>query len=313
MAVPGFQDLMLPFLQICKDGKQRTVSEIGEILAEDLRLSDADLQEVVGSGQTKLYNRTAWVKSYFGKALLLDFPSRGRFNITKRGLDLLATHPSSIRVNTLCQFPEFAKFHKKASTESVDKNILVGSVAAQVVELESLTPEEQLENSYQELRAQLASTLLETILKNPPSFFEQLVVDLLVKMGYGGSRRDAGQALGKTGDGGIDGIIKEDKLGLDVIYLQAKRYAADNVVSAGEVRDFTGSLEGHGAQKGVFITTSTFTKSGKDFASRLQHKKVILIDGDKLTELMITNNVGVSTTSTYEIKRIDQDYFEIGQ
>ena len=309
MAVPGFQDLMLPFLQICKDGQERTVSQIGEIIAKQMALSEQDLQEVLESGQTKFYNRTAWVKTYFGKAQIIDFPSRGKFKINARGLELLSKNPSDIRVRTLNQYSEFVKFHKGES-QGQEKN------AATLIEPEpvadTVTPEERLENASNELQAQLASELLEAITKNPPLFFEQLVVDLLVTMGYGGSRLDAGQALGKTGDGGIDGIIKEDKLGLDVIYLQAKRYGADNVVPSRDIRDFTGSLEGHGAQKGVFITTSSFTKDGIDFVKRLQHKKIILIDGKKLTELMISSNVGVSTVGTYHVKKIDLDYFDKG-
>ena len=309
MAVPGFQDLMSPFLQICKDGQERTVSQIGEMIAKQLSLTEQDLQEVLESGQTKFYNRTAWVKTYFGKAGLLDFPSRGKFKITARGLQLLAKNPSDIRVKTLTQYPEFLKFQKK-DAQTLEKNSGV-SVETEVL-AETITPEERLENASNELQVQLASELLDAITKNPPLFFEQLVVDLLVTMGYGGSRFDAGQALGRTGDGGIDGIIKEDKLGLDVIYLQAKRYGVENVVPSRDIRDFTGSLEGHGAQKGVFITTSSFTKDGIDFVKRLQHKKIILIDGRKLTELMISNNVGVSTISTYHVKKIDLDYFDKG-
>lgn len=267
------------------------------------------MQEVLESGQTKFYNRTAWVKTYFGKAQLVDFPSRGKFKISQRGLDLLASNPADIRVKTLNQYPEFLKFHKRDS-QVQDKDLK--SQTEQESVAETVTPEERLENASTELQAQLTTELLEAITKNPPLFFEQLVVDLLVTMGYGGSRIDAGQALGKTGDGGIDGIIKEDKLGLDVIYLQAKRYGVDNVVPSRDIRDFTGSLEGHGAQKGVFITTSSFTKDGINFVKRLQHKKIILIDGKKLTELMIANNVGVSTTSTYHVKKIDLDYFDKG-
>ena len=310
MAVPGFQDLMLPFLQICDDGKERTVMEIGETIAQQLMLSESDLQEVMASGQTKFYNRTAWVKSYFGKACLLEFPSRGKFKITQRGRDLLATNPKSIRVKTLDQYPEFFKFHKGTQkTDGSEQN--VEATIQDKHEIEPVTPDDQIENAYQDLRSQLASNLLDTILKNPPSFFEKLVVDLLVAMGYGGSRKDAGQTLGKTGDGGIDGIIKEDRLGLDIIYLQAKRYGVDNVVPSREVRDFTGSLEGHGAQKGVLITTSTFTRDGIDFVKKLQQKKIVLINGEKLAQLMIDHDIGVSTTSTYTIKKIDLDYFDI--
>jgi restriction system protein len=226
-------------------------------------------------------------------------------------LDLLKATPPTIRVKTLCQFPEFAKFYKRDS-QTLDGGEHHANVTAQDKgDAEPATPDEQIENAYQDLRSQLASNLLDTILKNPPSFFEKLVVDLLVAMGYGGSRKDAGQTLGKTGDGGIDGIIKEDKLGLDIIYLQAKRYAVDNVVPSREVRDFTGSLEGHGAQKGVLITTSSFTRDGIDFVKRLQQKKIVLINGEKLTQLMIDHNIGVSTTAIYTLKKIDLDYFDV--
>lgn len=308
MAVPGFQDLMLPFLKLCEDGKERTVPEIGEEISKALSLTNEDLQETMSSGQTKFYNRVAWVKSYFGKACLLDFPSRGKFKITQRGRDLLNTNPNEIRVGTLNQYPEFEAFHKGTDQTSAQGNKKSSSDLAQ--EVEAVTPQEQIENAYQSLRLQLASSLLETILAKPPSFFEQLVVDLLIAMGYGGSRSDAGKTLGKTGDGGIDGIIKEDKLGLDVIYIQAKRYAIDNSVPSREIRDFTGSLEGHGAQKGVFITTSSFTKDGIEFVKRLQQKKIVLIDGERLTQLMIDHNIGVSTTETYTVKQVDNDYFD---
>lgn len=312
MAVPGFQDFMLPLLQLCGDGREHTLSELSEIIAKQFVLTESDTQELLASGkQTKFVNRLAWVKSYFNKAGLLDFPSRGKFRITQRGLDLLNANPKTIRINTLYQYPEFVKFHKGNKPANDDNEASTNPITSTDIEIELLNPEEQLENAYQNLRSQLASTLLDTILKNPPGFFEQLVVDLLVAMGYGGSRKDAGQALGRTGDGGIDGIIKEDKLGLDIIYLQAKRYAIDNPVPSREVRDFTGSLEGHGAHKGVLITTSSFTRDGAEFAKRLQQKKVVLIDGAKLTQLMIDNNVGVSTTDTYAIKKIDLDYFDI--
>ena len=312
MAVPGFQDLMLPLLQLCRDESEHALSELAETIAKQLMLSESDQQELLASGkQTKYRNRLAWVKSYFGKAGLLEATSRGKFRITKRGLDLLAVSPKTIRVATLYQYPEFVKFHAKST-----KDVGVGlqneaQIPHEKNEIEPINPEEQLENAYQELRAQLASNLMDAILKNPPDFFEQLVVDLLVALGYGGSRKDAGQALGRTGDGGVDGIIKEDKLGLDVIYLQAKRYAVDHVVASREVRDFTGSLEGYGAHKGVMITTSTFTRDGIDFVKKLQQKKIVLIDGDRLTQLMIDNNVGVSVAETYAIKKIDFDYFDI--
>lgn len=304
MAVPGFQDLMLLFLRICKNEKEMTVLEISEIIANELGLSDTDIQETMSSGQKRFYNRVSWVKSYFGKACLLSFPSRGKFKITSRGLDLLNTNPTSINRKMLKQYPEFIEFQNKSNT--IEPSISQISYG----DLELITPEEELDNAYQRLKNELSNNLLDMLLRNSPSFFEQLVVDLLVAMGYGGSRKDAGQALGKTGDGGIDGIIKEDRLGLDIIYLQAKRYGVNNVVPVREIRDFTGSLEGHGAQKGVFITTSSFTRDGIEFVKRLQHKKIVLIDGEMLTQLMIDHNVGVLTTSTYQIKKINTDYFE---
>ena len=308
MAVPGFQDLMLPFLQVCEDEQERSILEISAIVTQKLNLSDVDVQEMMTSRQTKLYNRLAWVKSYLGKACLISFPSRGKSKITPRGLALLSEHLQLINIKTLKQYPKFIKFQTKNNKIEQHEQSINRALEE---DIEFATPEEQLENSYQKLRDELSSDLLETILRNSPSFFEQLVVDLLVAMGYGGSRKDAGQALGRTGDGGIDGIIKEDKLGLDLIYLQAKRYNADNVVPSREIRDFTGSLEGHGAHKGVFITTSSFTRDGIDFVKRLQQKKIVLIDGVRLTQLMIDNDIGVSTVSTYAIKKVNSDYFEI--
>ena len=309
MSVPGCQDLMLPFLELCSDGIERTgLVELSKQIAEKIGLTEADLDEKLASGQPKIYNRTAWVKFYFGKAGLLEFPSRSKFKISQRGIDLLKSKPTEIRVNTLMQYPEFAQFRNGLSQDSLENDTAVESAN---VGLQIETPDERLENSYQDLRIQLASELLDIILKRPPSFFEQLVVDLLVAMGYGGSRKDAGEALGRPGDGGIDGIIKEDKLGLGIICLQAKRYAIDNVVPIKDVRDFTGSLDGRGAQKGVLITTSSFTEDGKDFVKKLQQKKIVLINGAELTQLMIDFNIGVSTTATYAIKKIDLDYFEI--
>ncbi|RTK96509.1 MAG: restriction endonuclease [Neisseriaceae bacterium] len=306
MAIPSFQDLMLPFLKNCVNGNEYTVIEMSDIIAKQLNLSSEMLNEIMSSGQTKLVNRIAWVKSYLGKAGLIIFPSRGKFKITPRGLDLINSSPNKIDIQVLKQYPEFIEWQNKSKSfeNSIEKTNNTSE------ELESSTPEEQIDTIYKALRKELSIQLLEVILKNPPSFFEQLVVDLLVAMGYGGSRQDAGLALGGTGDGGIDGIIKEDRLGLDIIYIQAKRYAIDNSVPSREVRDFVGSLEGNGAQKGVMITTSSFTRDGLDFVKKLQQKKIVLIDGERLTNLMIDFGVGVSKVNSYEIKKINLDYFE---
>lgn len=304
MAVPPFQDFMLPFLQFIRDGEEHRITELFAHLAQTFVLSDDDLKEVLPSGrETRFRNRVYWARVHLGQAKLLDATGRGRFKITRRGVDLLDQYPQRIDNKLLSQFPEFVDF--RGNQGKGDAVELQPELPA---ENSALSPEEQLETSYQLLRRQLAQTLLEQVKKSDPSFFEQLVVDLLVAMGYGGSRADAGQAIGQSGDEGIDGIIKEDRLGLDIVYLQAKRW--ENAVGSPEVRNFTGSLEGHGAQKGVLITTSRFTKDARDFAQRLQQKKIVLIDGEQLASLMIDFGVGVSNVSTYVVKKIDPDYFE---
>lgn len=304
MAVPPFQDFMLPFLQFIRDGEEHRITELFTHLAAVFALSDDDLKEVLPSGrETRFRNRVYWARVHLGQAKLLDATGRGRFKITRRGQELLDQHPQRIDNKLLSQFPEFVDFRGAPA-----KGDAVEAQPELPAENSALSPEEQLETSYQLLRRQLAQALLEQVKKSDPGFFEQLVVDLLVAMGYGGSRADAGQAIGQSGDGGIDGIIKEDRLGLDIVYLQAKRW--ENAVGSPEVRNFTGSLEGHGAQKGVLITTSRFTKDARDFAQRLQQKKIVLIEGEELANLMIDFGVGVSNVSTYVVKKIDPDYFE---
>lgn len=304
MAVPSFQEFMLPFLEFIQDGKEHRITELFPHLAQSFQLTDEDCKEVLPSGKgTRFRNRVYWARVYLGQGKLLDATGRGRFRITKRGLDVLAQKPQKIDIRLLSQFPEFVEFRG-----SQGKTDIAEQGAEQPIETQVLSPEEQLESSYQLLRHQLAQTLIEQVKKSDPAFFEQLVVDLLVAMGYGGSRADAGQAIGQSNDGGIDGIIKEDRLGLDIVYLQAKRW--ENAVGSPEVRNFTGSLEGHGAQKGVLITTSRFSRDAREFAQRLQQKKIVLIDGEELASLMIDFGVGVSNVSTYVVKKIDPDYFE---
>lgn len=307
MSVPDFQSLMLPMLKIAGDGNEHSTSEITETLAQQFRLNEADRSEMLPSGkQSKFDNRVNWTKTYLQKALLLSSTGRSRFRITDRGITVLKTNPPSINVKFLRQFPEFLVFHT-ATGDKEGKANGTTSASQEMVEKTSQTPQEILEISYQSLRQTLAQELLERIKSNPPKFFESLVVDLLVAMGYGGSRKDAGQAIGQVGDGGIDGIIKEDKLGLDAIYLQAKRW--EGTVGGPVVQGFAGALIGKKARKGVFITTSNFSPQARSFANGTENLKIILIDGEQLAQLMIDHDVGVTEETRYVVKKIDLDYF----
>ena len=267
-----------------------------EHIADIFNLSDQDRKELLPSGsQYTIDNRVGWAKIYLQKAGLLESPKRSYFKITPLGLDVLKQNPPEINVKFLEQFPSFVEFRNTKK----EKEYKTESDSIQ-------TPQELLEEGFQKIKKDLSQELLGYVKQSSPRFFERLVVDLLLVMGYGGSRKDAGQAVGQSGDGGIDGIIKEDKLGLDVIYLQAKRW--ENVVGSKEIRNFVGSLVGQKADKGVFITTSGFTKDALEYVKTITHK-VILIDGDMLTQLMIENNIGVSKVISYDIKKIDSDYF----
>lgn len=299
MAVPDFQSFFRPLLEFASDGLEHTIAEAREALKQVMNISEEDLQELLPSGrQTKYDNRVAWAKSYSVQAKLLDSPKRGHFRITDRGLELLAQGHDRIDVKILNQYPEFVEFHTakpgEPSTKEVDTS-------------QDETPEEALQKAYGSIRSDLASELLNKIKINSPKFFELLVVDLMISLGYGGSRTDAGKSLGQSGDEGIDGIIKEDKLGLDVIYLQAKRW--DGSVGRPEIQKFVGALHGKRAKKGVFITTGTFTSEAEGYVATID-PKVILIDGRMLANLMIDHNLGVSTSVNYEIKKMDSDYFE---
>ncbi len=299
MAVPDFQSLMLPLLMLAGDGKEHTNSEVIETLAITFQLTEQDLKEHLPSGRQKRFNnRIGWATTHLRKANLLKSEGRGKFRITERGQQVLKSKPEKIDLKFLKQFPEFVEF--RTSSKQNDDKETPESVSEQ-------TPEESLESSYQELRQELAQELLSLAKICTPGFFESLVVDLLVAMGYGGSKKDAGQAVGQSGDGGIDGIIKEDKLGLDVVYIQAKRW--EGTVGRPVVQTFAGSLEGFRARKGVLITTSNFSKTAKDYVTRIE-KKIVLIDGEQLAELMIDHGVGVSEVAQYTIKKIDLDYFE---
>lgn len=295
MAVPDFQSFFRPLLDFSADGKEHSMQEAREAIAKIMALPEADMKELLPSGlQTKFDNRVAWAKSYFVQAKVLESPRRGHFRITKRGLDLHKLGHKRIDVKTLNQYPEFVEFHKVRTPKEEEP------------ESPTETPEEALQKAYESIRSDLIGQIVERITDNSPQFFERLVVDLMVAIGYGGSRADAGKSIGGTGDEGIDGIIKEDRLGLDLVYLQAKRW--DGTVGRPEVQKFVGALHGKRAKKGVFITTSKFSDDAKKYVETID-PKVILIDGRMLADLMIDHGLGTTTTASYQIKRIDSDYF----
>jgi len=300
MSIPKYEEIMLPLLKFCKDEKEHSKQEAVLEMKKFFNVSDEEFSMLLPSGRQPIFdNRVAWAKSYMKQAGLVETTRRGYFKITQRGLDILEKNPQKIDKDFLMQFPEFVGFVNKSKKQIFEKQDISEEQSNQ-------TPEEIFENSYQDLAQDLANDLLENINKCSPAFFERLVVELLVKMGYGGSRKDAGQAIGRTRDEGIDGIIKEDKLGLDIIYIQAKRW--QNLVGRPEIQKFAGALQGKRAKKGIFITTSSFSQDALDFAKNID-SKIILIDGDELANLMIDHNVGVSVTATYELKKIDLDYF----
>ena len=300
MPIPDYQLLMLPVLRFAGDRKEHSVSEFRQRVAAEFNLSEQELAERLASdSQTVFANRIGWAVQYLKAAVTLESVKRGVYQISDRGLALLKGKPSEITVKTLRQFPEFTEFHEKASAPSAATTAPASETKA--------TPEESLEQSYQTLREALAIELLETIKNGTPAAFEKIVVDLLVAMGYGGSVEDAGKVVGKSGDGGIDGIIKQDKLGLDFLYVQAKRWK--DVVGSPEVMKFSGSLTKKHANRGVFITTSFFSKDALEYIEEMP-QRIILIDGRRLASLMIEHNVGVAPAKTYTLKRLDQDYFE---
>lgn len=300
MAVPDYQKFMFPILRIASDGTEHSTGEVHDTLAEQFGLSEQDKNELLPSGtQTKLKNRVSWAVIYLTKAGLLERPGRGRFRIAERGLKVLSSKPSEVSTRFLKQFPEFVEFQRGTRSSQKEEEI--------EEEDTQRTPFETLEVAYQDLRRALAQDVLDRVKRCSPKFFERLVVDLLVAIGYGGSRKDAGQAVGRCGDDGVDGIIKEDKLGLDAVYVQAKRW--EGTVGRPTVQEFAGSLEGHRARKGVLITTSRFSQDAKDYVGRIE-KKIVLIDGEQLAQLMIDHGIGVTETASYSIKRIDSDYFE---
>jgi len=295
--IPDYQTAMLPLLRYLSDGEEHPVSEAVDAIASEFRLTPEERQELLPSGaSTRIGSRVGWARTYLKKAGLVEAPRRGTVRLTSRGAEVLRTQPTRIDVKFLEQFPEFLEFRALRHTD--------GPEPSAPAEIE--TPEEALEEAYQRLRVNLESDVVQRVKAASPGFFERLVVELLVRMGYGGSIRDAGQAVGGSGDGGIDGIIKEDKLGLDFIYIQAKRW--ENQVSRPEIQKFAGALQAHRARKGVFITTSSFSREAREFVERIDNK-IVLVDGAELAKLMLDHNVGVSPVRAYEIKKIDTDYF----
>lgn len=294
---------MLPYLELIRDGNEHSLTEMMAYLAAKFSLTDEELNEMIPSKkQTRFYNRVTWAGSHMRQAKLVENVGRGLFRITARGQEVLSRNLDRIDRSVLVQFPEYQEFQQRRRVADDTEDQLAEDVSQENLK----TPDELLDDAYKAIRLKLTGEIIEKVKVCSPTFFERLVVELLVNMGYGGSQQDAGKAVGRSGDGGIDGIIKEDKLGLDVIYLQAKRW--EGTVSRPEIQKFAGALQGRRARKGVFITTSDFSREAREFVAAIDNK-IILIDGNELAEHMIDFNVGVSSQNVYEIKRIDSDYF----
>lgn len=301
MSLPDYQACMLPLLRFAGDGEEHQLKDAVSALAGEFSLTDEERNEFLPSGQQPVFtNRVGWARTYLKKAGLLSSPRRGFFKITDRGTQVLKENPKQINQKYLERFPEFVEF-KSIRRDKTEGN---GDDTPELAL--GQTPHEALESAYQRLRSELASEIISIMRGCDPMLFEKIVVELLVKMGYGGSRKDAGRAIGRSGDEGIDGIIKEDHLGLDNIYIQAKRWEA--TIGRPEIQKFAGALQGQRARKGIFITTSNFTREALEFVSRIE-SKIILIDGATLANLMIDFGVGVNPVATYQVQKIDADYF----
>lgn len=303
MAIPGYQDFMYPFLKQLEDGNEYKLQELYVLLANHFKLTNEEIEEKLPSGkQTVLVNRVGWARTYLNKAGLIQTIRRGVFRITDEGLKVIRI-PNLTRIDRkfLTKYESFNAFINQPANDE--------QTAEVAVDEEEQTPLELIDYNYNVLKNELQESILEKILDCSPAFFERLIVDLIVAMGYGGSVNDAGRAIGKSGDEGIDGIIKEDVLGLDMIFLQAKRWKVESTVSRPDIQSFVGSLVGKKASKGIFITTAKFSKEARIYADSID-KRVILIDGQQLTDLMFQYNVGVSNEEVYTIKKIDLDFFE---
>ncbi len=302
MPIPYYQTVMLPLLEELGDGREHTLNDLVERLADRFKLTYAEVEHLLPSGNQAVFrNRVGWARAYLKKSGLVDSPRRAILKITQRGRDVLAEKPNFIGVKYLERYPEFVVFRTRRP-----EKVSVPEAIDGANEDRRADPVEMLESAFERIRSQLEDDLLDQVKATKPAFFERLVVDLLVKMGYGGERRDAAQAVGRSGDGGIDGIIKEDKLGLDVIYLQAKKW--EGTIGRPEIQKFAGALQGVKARKGVFITTSTFSREAEEYASRIDNR-IVLIDGTHLARLMIDHGLGITAVSSYEVKKLDSDYF----
>ncbi|MGB2926880.1 MAG: restriction endonuclease [Limnothrix sp.] len=297
MTIPDYQTLMLPLLQYVSDAQEHSLRETIEALSKQFQLTEEEQNDLLPSGkQLRFDNRVGWSRTHLKKAGLVEYTRRGYFKITSLGQKILNRNLDAITSKFLCQFASYAEF------TSVTDNAIQNDDSISLVN----TPEEILEEGFRRIQQELATDILELVKSCSPEFFENLVVDLLLAMGYGGSKKEAGQVIGKSGDGGIDGIIKEDRLGLDVIYIQAKRW--EGKVGRPEIQKFAGALQGKRAKKGIFITTSEFTQDAIEY-SQIIDSKIILIDGKMLSQLMIDSDVGMYTAEVYKIKKIDSDYF----
>lgn len=307
MSVPDYQSLMLPVLVQSASGEAR-IGDVVDRLADQLKLSEDDLAELIPSGkQTTFSNRVHWAKSYLKQAGLVEATKRAHFRITERGKEVLKSGLGRIDINYLKQFPEFIAFQNRSSGGD-DNDELVVSPKYAVVD-ESQTPDDLMRITNRAINASLGQDIIDRIIVGTPAFFERVVVSLLLSMGYGGTFAEAGRAIGKAGDDGVDGVIDQDTLGLDRVYIQAKRYQLDNSIGPGAIRDFFGSLDMHKATKGLFVTTSTFTKSAVETADKLG-KRIVLIDGRALAQLMVRFNVGCRVEEVFEFKKIDEEFFE---
>jgi restriction system protein len=302
VAVPDFQTLMRPLLEIVADGNEHPIHDVRTELAETFELTPDDLEEMLPSGRAKTFaNRVGWAAAYLYQCGLLSRPRRAVYAITSRGRDVLEAHPDRVDLSVLREFPEFYEFARGRGRVHDPVTAPTGG--------EDVTPDERMQAANRELRAALAADLIDRVLAQSPAFFEQLVLDVLHRMGYGGERPDAVERLGQTGDEGVDGVIRDDTLGLEEIYVQAKRWARDRSVRRPDIQRFVGALQGQRAGKGVFITTSGFTPDAHEYAEHVV-PRVVLVDGRELAQLMIDHGVGVSTVDRFEVKRVDSDYFE---
>lgn len=302
--IPSYEDLMLPLLKFAEDEKEHHIHDAVEALSISNNLTDDEKLQTIKSGrQTVIYNRVVWARTYLKKAGLLQDPRRGFFQITKEGVNLLSTNPKRIDDEILMRYPSFQEFQSRKDAPKPGFNKESD---------DERTPEELLESAFDEIETRLADNLIDIILKSSPVFFERLVIDLLLAMGYGGSQNELAQAVGKSGDEGIDGIIDQDRLGLDRIYIQAKRWDPNQTVSRPEIQKFVGALSGKHAKKGIFITTAKYSNEAKAYVPQLD-VKVVLIDGAQLARFMIEYEVGVETQTVYKIKTIHTDYFSVSE